>query len=123
MLRKLLRDASKNFQGRFFGGESSKSQAKNRLQFVLVQDRAGLNNEELSQFKREMIAVIEKYFVIDESRFDISYQRATESTTLLINSPIIVRRQEGQKHIVGSKRQPKEQKEQLTKEPGQQVAP
>lgn len=74
-------------------GTASKSLAKSRLHVVLVQDRAGLTNEELAQFKREMIEVIEKYFVIDESGVDISYQRENESTTLLINSPIIVKRE------------------------------
>lgn len=74
-------------------GSASKSLAKSRLHVVLVQDRAGLSNDELAQFKREMIEVIEKYFVIDESGVDISYQRENESTTLLINSPIIVKRE------------------------------
>jgi cell division topological specificity factor MinE len=59
---------------------------------VLVQDRAGLTNEELAQFRREMMEVIQRYFVIDESGFDVNYQRSDDATTLLINSPIIVRR-------------------------------
>jgi len=89
---------------KLFGSDSvSKNRAKNRLQFVLVQDRAGLTNEELGQFKREMIQVIEKYFVIDEKGFDISYKRGDDSTTLLINSPIIVKRQEALNNIVGAK--------------------
>jgi cell division topological specificity factor len=66
--------------------------AKSRLQLVLVQDRAGLTNEELAQFRREMMEVIQRYFVIDESGFDVNYQRSDDATTLLINSPIIVRR-------------------------------
>lgn len=68
--------------------------AKSRLQLVLVQDRAGLTNEELAQFRREMMEVIQKYFVIDEAGFDVNYQRTDEATTLLINSPIIVRREQ-----------------------------
>ena len=48
-----------------FSKESgSKTQAKNRLQFVLVQDRAGLNNEELASFRKELLNVIEKYFIV-----------------------------------------------------------
>jgi cell division topological specificity factor len=74
------------------GDGVSKVLAKSRLHFVLVQDRAGLTNEELAQFKREMIAVIERYFLIDESGFDMTYQRDKDTTTLLINSPIILRR-------------------------------
>jgi cell division topological specificity factor len=82
---------------------ASSSLAKNRLQFVLVQDRAGLTNDELALFKKEMISVIEKYFVIDEKGFDISYKRTTDSTVLLINSPIVVKRQEAIGHAVGAR--------------------
>jgi cell division topological specificity factor len=87
-------------KGLFFGsnktqnGASSKSLAKSRLSFVLVQDRTGLTPEEMTKFKREMVDVIEKYFEIDEHGFDISYKRETDTTTLLINSPVIVRRRE-----------------------------
>ena len=79
---------------RLFGeSNSSKSVAKSRLHFVLVQDRTGLTNEEMAGFREEMVKVIEKYFVIDKDGFDIKYQREADLTTLLINSPVIVRRQ------------------------------
>lgn len=75
-------------------GESneSKETAKSRLHFVLVQDRTGLTNEEMAGFRQEMVKVIEKYFVIDKEGFDIKYHRLADTTTLLINSPVIVRR-------------------------------
>jgi cell division topological specificity factor len=75
-------------------GESNESKdvAKSRLHFVLVQDRTGLTNEEMSGFREEMVKVIEKYFVIDKEGFDIKYHRLADTTTLLINSPVIVRR-------------------------------
>lgn len=41
-----------------------------------------------------MVEVIERYFVIDESGFDIDYKRDSDLTTLVINSPIVVRRQD-----------------------------
>lgn len=72
--------------------KESKSLAKSRLHFVLVQDRAGLSGDEMSAFKSELMTVVEKYFVVDKRGFDISYQREGDSTTLLINSPVIVRR-------------------------------
>ena len=50
-----------------------------------------------------MVAVIEKYFVIDETGLDVSYKRETDSTMLIINSPVVVKRQDGFKHRVGSK--------------------
>jgi septum formation topological specificity factor MinE len=59
---------------------------------VLVQDRTGLTNDEMAGFREEMVKVIEKYFVIDKEGFDIKYHRLADTTTLLINSPVIVRR-------------------------------
>ncbi len=74
------------------GISKSKVQAKSRLQFVLVQDRAGLNNEELASFRRELLNVIEKYFIVKENDFDIDYKRDGNSTRLTINSPVVVKR-------------------------------
>ena len=81
---------------KLFGGqESSKLVARSRLQLVLVQDRTGLSNEEMLSFKREMMGVVEKYFVVHDEGFDISYRREGDSTTLLINSPVVVKRVSG----------------------------
>ena len=96
----MMRMLKKIFGG---GNGESKNLAKSRLSFVLVQDRTGLTQDEISSFKREMVAVIEKYFVIDETGLDVSYKRETESTMLVINSPVVVKRQEGFKHRVGAR--------------------
>lgn len=71
---------------------ASKSVAKSRLHFVLVQDRTGLTNDEMAKFKKELVGVIQKYFMISEDGFDINYKRESDSTTLVINSPVKVRR-------------------------------
>ena len=92
----------------FGRNKDSKGTAKSRLHFVLVQDRTGLTNEELAGFKQEMVDVLEKYFVIEKDGFDIEYRRDSDMTTLVINSPIIVRRQDAIKHSVGSKRSKKQ---------------
>ncbi len=68
--------------------------ARSRLHFVLVQDRAGLTNDEMTGFKRELMEVIERYFVVQHKEVDIDYKREGETTTLLINSPVVVRRKE-----------------------------
>jgi cell division topological specificity factor len=68
--------------------------AKSRLHFVLVQDRAGLGADDIAQFKKELVSVIEKYFVINETGFDITYKRDNDLTTLQINSPILVKKRE-----------------------------
>ena len=88
---------------KLFGDDNtSKTLAKSRLHFVLVQDRTGLTNEEMANFREEMVRVIDKYFVIDKDGFDIKYQRDSDITTLLINSPIIVRRQTPAARVVAN---------------------
>ena len=76
----------------FVGGKASKEDARSRLQFVLVQDRAGMSSDEMSKFKAELIGVIEKYFKLESEKFDITYKREGDGTMLLINSPVQVRR-------------------------------
>jgi cell division topological specificity factor len=84
---------------KLFGSDSSsKGLAKSRLHFVLVNDRTGLTGDEMAQFKRELVSVIERFFEINPDGFDVSYKRDEGMTTLLINSPVLVRRKE----IVGS---------------------
>ncbi len=92
---------------KLFGASRSKSVAKSRLHFVLVQDRAGLTNEEMASFRRELVDVIERYFVIDEQGFDIDYERAGDTTTLLINSPVVVKRQDAIHGVAGARHQAK----------------
>ena len=92
---------------KFFGSiglikaPESKAFAKSRLHFVLVQDRTGLTAEEMGLFRKELMAVIDKYFQMDEDGLDVSYKRETGMTTLLINSPVLLRRKEG-KHLDAS---------------------
>lgn len=90
----------KLFSGSAEGDSGSKAAAKSRLHFVLVQDRAGLSSDELARFKKEMIEVIERYFVIDPHAFDVSYKHEQQLTTLQINSPILVRRLESSKRKI-----------------------
>ena len=92
-------------------GGASGARARNRLQFVLVQDRSGLTGEEMARLREELLGVMERYFVIDKAGFDISYKRETQSTMLLINSPVVVRRQERMGGKVGAKHPPLSPKE------------
>jgi cell division topological specificity factor len=102
---------SKLFSNKDSQRAESKNSAKSRLQFVLIQDRAGLNNEEIALFKKEMIEVIERYFVIDHDGFDISYEREGETTTLLINSPIVTKKAERNKYGVNQNTQKENKKD------------
>ena len=91
-------------KNKFFGNgvHTSKSKAKSRLHFVLVQDRTGLTGDEMTKFRGDMLTVLERFFVIDKERFEIDYKREGDSTTLVINSPLLVRRTESQRVVPGS---------------------
>ncbi len=55
--------------------KGSGSAAKERLQFVLVHDRAGVSPEFLDQLKGEIMAVISKYIEIDQNELEIQVTR------------------------------------------------
>lgn len=90
-------------------GRASKELARSRLHFVLVQDRTGLTPEEMASFKKAMVDVIQKYFIIDEQAFDIAYKRDSDITTLVINSPVVTRRQDVPGYQVGARHEKKDQ--------------
>jgi cell division topological specificity factor len=50
---------------------SSKDAAKERLHIVLMQDRANVSADFLELMKEEIIEVIKKYIVVDESQIDV----------------------------------------------------
>lgn len=49
----------------------SKDDAKERLHLVLMQDRANVSADFLELMKQEIIDVIKKYIVVDESSIDV----------------------------------------------------
>jgi len=55
--------------------QSSKNAAKERLQLVLVHDRAGVSPEFLELIKGEILQAIAKYIEIDKDEFDIQLTR------------------------------------------------
>lgn len=81
-----------NFRARLFGAARQSHQAaKNRLQMVLVQDRSGLSSEEMELFRKDLLEVISRYFVMEKTRLDIEWQRNELSTALIINTPVVGR--------------------------------
>lgn len=89
-----------NFFRRFTKSEeteeaNSKSKAKERLHLVLMQDRANVSADFLEMMKQEIIDVIKKYIVVDESAIDVrlTNQPNTDGTTgapaLYANIPIV----------------------------------
>ncbi len=76
--------------GRIFGGreEGSKKAAKERLQLVLVHDRASLAPHILENLKVDLIEVISKYMEIDESGLEVNLDQEEETVALVASIPI-----------------------------------
>lgn len=82
--------------------KSSKSTAKNRLQMVLVQDRSGLTSQDMDNFKKDLLAVIARYFVVDQKTIEIEWQREDNCTALIINTPVQGKREEKKVAVAGA---------------------
>lgn len=78
-----------DFLKRFFGSSGSKKMAKERLQIVLIHDRADISPAMLENLRRDMIEVITKYMDIDTSKIEMDFDRADSSVAFVANIPVI----------------------------------
>lgn len=69
---------------------------------VLVQDRSGLTSEEMDLFRRDIVDVISRYFMVDKKSLEIEWQRSDASTALIINTPVVGRTREKVKVAVAA---------------------
>jgi cell division topological specificity factor len=85
------------FLQKFLKRNKSKDVAKKRLQFALIYDQMEISEDTLSNLQREMVAVISRYFVIDESSITLDIQRDKNVSALIVNTPILrtMRKQPG----------------------------
>ncbi|MFQ5942391.1 MAG: cell division topological specificity factor MinE [Anaerolineales bacterium] len=67
--------------------------AKQRLQFVLVNDRAGLSPAKIEAMKDDLIAAISKHVDIDSKRVDITLTKDRRKQRLVADIPLATRRQ------------------------------
>ncbi|MCH7567517.1 MAG: cell division topological specificity factor MinE [Nitrospirae bacterium] len=67
--------------------------AKQRLQFVLVHDRAGLSPAKIEAMKNDLTAAISKRVDIDSKRVDITLMRDRKKQRLVADIPLAPRRQ------------------------------
>ena len=74
--------------GLFSFGKTPAKTAKERLKMVIIQDRALLSPNMLDQLRKEIIAVINRYLIIEKSGIEISIDSTGTSTTLTANIPI-----------------------------------
>jgi cell division topological specificity factor len=85
------------FLKKYFGSRppSSREVAKERLQLVLVHDRAQISPQLLERLKDEIIAVISKHVAIDREAVDISFTQNRRETRLQANIPLKRRSRQG----------------------------
>lgn len=76
----------------FFKKENSKDDAKNRLKFVLIQDRAMLPSGVLENIKDDILKVLSKYVEIDKNKLNIEVSPCDDDprkVALVANIPIV----------------------------------
>ena len=66
------------------GKSGSGATAKNRLRFVLQHDRIHLPPEQMQEMKREILAVIVKYLVVDQDRVEIDLEQRDRRQSKLV---------------------------------------
>ena len=75
---------------KIFGKTEKKSGqiAKERLQVVLIHDRASVSPEVMEELKNDIIAVISKYMDVNKSGMEISLANDADSVALVANIPV-----------------------------------
>lgn len=66
----------------------SKNLAKERLQLVIMHDRASLSPDLVMKLKEELIKVLTKYVEIDEDGLEVNLDRGDDSVALVANVPV-----------------------------------
>lgn len=109
----------------------SKDAAKERLQLVLMQDRANVSADYLDLMKQEIIEVIKKYIDVDENAIDVRLTNTanedgtTGAPALYANIPIVSVKEDVRNIMATKKEQDnkqeenkeeKQEKEKVTKE-------
>jgi cell division topological specificity factor len=74
---------------KLFNKTASKDTAKKRLQFALVYDRLEVSDDILKDMQKEIVAVISRYFVIDQEQLKLDITRNNDLSALIFNTPII----------------------------------
>ena len=78
-----------SFLNRVFGGEpQSAKTAKERLQLVLIHDRAGLSPAKLDALKDELIQVISRHIAIDVDGVEIALTNERTQQRLVADIPL-----------------------------------
>lgn len=62
--------------------------AKERLQFVLVQDRINLSPSEMESLKEDLLNVMKKYVDVDDREIDMEINREDQMMAMVANFPL-----------------------------------
>ena len=62
--------------------------AKERLQVVLIHDRASISPEIMEKIKEEIISVLSKYMNINRTEMEIALENDSDSVALVANIPV-----------------------------------
>lgn len=63
--------------------ETPSDTAKRRLQFVLINNRAGLSPDLMEQLKNDIIKVVSRYLEINEDTTRIDWERSDDAIALV----------------------------------------
>jgi cell division topological specificity factor len=76
------------FLNRLFGGSKTKNVAKERLQLVLIHDRADIAPEVMEDLRKELIEVISHYMEIDAGNIELELEKEDRSVALVASIPV-----------------------------------
>jgi cell division topological specificity factor len=77
------------FLSRFFKGGNSKKDAKERLQVVLIHDRADISAGMMESLRKDIISVISNYMDISEDGIELQLEKEKSSVALVANIPVL----------------------------------
>ncbi|MDQ7821993.1 MAG: cell division topological specificity factor MinE [Candidatus Eremiobacteraeota bacterium] len=77
-----------DFFNRIFKRNESRQTAKERLQLVLIHDRASVSPQVMEDLKKDLIEVISRYLEIDRSALEIGIESKDGAIALAANIPI-----------------------------------
>ena len=69
--------------------ERSGDLARQRLQVVIINDRANVSPEIMENMRAEIVQVISKYMYIDTREMEFSLENENDTMALVVNIPVV----------------------------------